>query len=207
MWKCWCLTFLWWMKASLGDRTLFFQSKKPILFCHNMMTHKNVIAQHEKLNKYEKHSHYPIGAMRSIDYFYGDEVNVCSLHFYMFLILLIFHFHHYTYQFRSRLIYIYYGCIRTVFKYILRFQCLHSDSVAYNATVNIPFGVAHYRSKSNPSIVKLFVSIPRRNPGIPSTLNVVELNGNSPHLNPLLIGYPSYQVNTPSVSMINLMKT
>jgi hypothetical protein len=71
------------------------------------------------------------------------------------------------------------------------FICIGSGQ--YDAYVNVPFGVARYKEK-------LFVAIPRRNPGIPSTLNVVELNGSPPHLNPLVMGYPNYQLNELNVS-------
>lgn len=82
----------------------------------------------------------------------------------------------------------------------------HTDSAAYDAYVNVPFGVAHYRNKVNNNI-KLFVAVPRRNPGIPSTFNTVELTGNAPHLNPKLVAYPSWQHTTLSVSMSNFVKT
>lgn len=51
------------------------------------------------------------------------------------------------------------------------------------------------------------MAVPRRNPGVPSTLNVVELTGDPPHLNPKLIGYPSYQHTTLDVSMNKHCKT
>lgn len=70
------------------------------------------------------------------------------------------------------------------------------DSMAYDAYVNIPFGVAHYKGR-------LFVALPRRNPGIPSTLNVAVLNGDPPHLNPRLTGYPNYQVTSLDVGIAN----
>lgn len=41
---------------------------------------------------------------------------------------------------------------------------------------------------------KLFVGVPRRGPGIPSTLNVIDLDSFD-KLNPKLTGYPSYQTN------------
>lgn len=76
------------------------------------------------------------------------------------------------------------------------FVSFHSDardSLVYDAYVNVPFGLSNYKNR-------LFVSVPRRNPGIPATLNVVELKGKPPHTNPLLMGYPSYQMNSLSVS-------
>ncbi|CRL01323.1 CLUMA_CG014255, isoform A [Clunio marinus] len=62
------------------------------------------------------------------------------------------------------------------------------DTNVYDAYVNVPFGMTRYRDK-------LFVTIPRRNPGIPSSLNVVELVGNPPYINPMLISYPNFQTN------------
>lgn len=81
-------------------------------------------------------------------------------------------------------------------QFIFNLFNLHTDSwdpSYYNASVNVPFGIAHYKSK-------LFVAVPRRNRGVPSTLNVVELSGNAPYINPLLRGYPNYQMNTLNVS-------
>ncbi|XP_070504364.1 L-dopachrome tautomerase yellow-f2-like [Chironomus tepperi] len=63
------------------------------------------------------------------------------------------------------------------------------DSSFYNPYVNVPFGIAHYGNK-------LFVTVARRNPGIPSSLNVVELTGNPPYINPPLISYPNWNMNT-----------
>ena len=60
--------------------------------------------------------------------------------------------------------------------------------------MNVPFGLAHYGNK-------LFVTVARRNPGIPSTLNVVELTGNPPYINPPLISYPNWNMNMLNVSI------
>lgn len=67
-----------------------------------------------------------------------------------------------------------------------------AGSVLFDPYVNVPFGVAHYKGK-------IFVTVPRRNPGIPATLNIVELIGKPPYINPLMIGFPSYQMNSLSV--------
>jgi hypothetical protein len=56
----------------------------------------------------------------------------------------------------------------------------------------VPFGVSRYKNK-------LFLTVPRRNPGIPATLNVVELIGKPPYINPLIKAFPSYQMNSLSV--------
>ncbi|KAG4067352.1 hypothetical protein HA402_000343 [Bradysia odoriphaga] len=58
------------------------------------------------------------------------------------------------------------------------------DFVAYN---NVPMSVAHYKGK-------LIVTVPRRAPGIPSTLNYVDADlpiGSSPPLRP----YPDFKTN------------
>jgi hypothetical protein len=76
-------------------------------------------------------------------------------------------------------------------------KCLQTDpgdSSFYNPYVNVPFGLAHYGNK-------LFVTVARRNPGIPSSLNVVELTGNPPYINPPLISYPNWNMNTLMVSI------
>lgn len=68
-----------------------------------------------------------------------------------------------------------------------------SSFVQYN---NVPQGFAPYL-KGN----KLFISIPRRSPGIPSTLNYINLeNGRSIEDNPKLHSYPSYEMNQLDVS-------
>lgn len=66
----------------------------------------------------------------------------------------------------------------------------------YNASIVVPFGISHFNGK-------IFVSIARRNPGIPATLATVELNGNPPYVNPSLIPYPNYDVQSESVSFIS----
>lgn len=59
-----------------------------------------------------------------------------------------------------------------------------SDYIAYN---NVPMGVTHFRGR-------LFITMPRRRPGIPSTLNYVHTKstkGSSPSMRP----YPSIEIN------------
>lgn len=70
----------------------------------------------------------------------------------------------------------------------------YKDPLVYDPYVNVPFGISRYKDK-------LFVTVPRRNPGIPATLNVIDLKGNPPYINPLLIGFPSYQMNSLSVRL------
>ena len=88
----------------------------------------------------------------------------------------------------------------TTFDFADSFPYIHNAFTAwalYNASVNVPFGLAYYDGK-------LFVALPRRNPGIPSTLNIVVLNGDPPHLNPLLTAYPNYQMTALDVRRANI---
>lgn len=75
------------------------------------------------------------------------------------------------------------GADNIVFPYATR-STLPSDYVAYN---NVPFGATHYKDK-------LFITLPRRRPGVPATLNYISLNapkGSSPSLR----GFPNYELN------------
>lgn len=53
---------------------------------------------------------------------------------------------------------------------------------------NIPMSGVHYKNR-------VFVTVPRRRWGIPSTLNVVDLSAPFPNNNPVLKPYPSYALN------------
>nr|AAG01014.3 dopachrome conversion enzyme [Aedes aegypti] len=53
---------------------------------------------------------------------------------------------------------------------------------------NIPMSGVHYKNR-------VFVTVPRRRWGIPSTLNVVELEPPYPVTNPVLKPYPSFELN------------
>lgn len=67
-----------------------------------------------------------------------------------------------------------------------------TDYVAYN---NVPFGVSRWGNR-------FFVSIPRRKPGIPSTLNVVEAHATEPYdQSAKLKSYPDFLTNRPEVSL------
>lgn len=58
------------------------------------------------------------------------------------------------------------------------------DFIPYN---NVPMSVAHYKGK-------VIITVPRRAPGIPSTLNYIDANlpiGSSPSLRP----YPNFETN------------
>lgn len=62
-----------------------------------------------------------------------------------------------------------------------------------NASVIIPFGVSNDRGR-------LFVSVPRRNPGVAAVLSTVELIGSPPYTNPQLIPYPNFDIQSITVS-------
>ena len=60
----------------------------------------------------------------------------------------------------------------------------NANFIAYN---NVPMSVAHYKGK-------VIITVPRRAPGIPSTLNYVDADlpeGSSPALRP----YPNFEMN------------
>lgn len=134
---------------------------------------------------------------------YTDDTNVCwydsnSLS-HAFNLPLIIHFFHFVYQLAAHSIdYRFSASLHcSSFAECLFIVLVYLESwnrSVYDAYVNVPFGVAHYAGK-------LFVAMPRRNPGIPATLSVVELIGERPHINPLLMGYPSYEANSLSVNI------
>lgn len=64
------------------------------------------------------------------------------------------------------------------------------DYIPYN---NIPMGVEHYKGR-------LFITVPRRNPGVPSTLNHIEMNLNIRNKSPLLKPFPNLARNDLHVS-------
>lgn len=59
-----------------------------------------------------------------------------------------------------------------------------ANYVPYN---NVPMGVTHYHDR-------LFVTVPRRRPGIPATLNYISSKA-PPHSSPTFRAYPNYQTN------------
>lgn len=65
------------------------------------------------------------------------------------------------------------------------------DFVPYN---NIPMGVDHFRGQ-------LFITMPRRRPGIPSTLNYIDINSNTRNQSPLLKPFPDIMTNSLHVSV------
>lgn len=65
-------------------------------------------------------------------------------------------------------------------------------SAAYNFTHPVPFGIAKHKNR-------IYIGMARRNSGIPVTLGYININDQSQ--DPLIIPYPSYQVNSLSVSV------
>lgn len=57
--------------------------------------------------------------------------------------------------------------------------------VSYN---NIPMGATHHNGR-------VFIAVPRRRPGIPSTLNVIDINKQKDTKSPKLTAYPEFRIN------------
>ena len=70
----------------------------------------------------------------------------------------------------------------------------HHEEAAYIAYNNVPMGVTHYQGR-------LFITVPRRRPGIPATLNYVPVESKITVPSPLLRGYPDYETNALDVSL------
>ena len=64
----------------------------------------------------------------------------------------------------------------------------NSNTSSYIASNNVPMGATHFNGR-------LFVTMPRRRVGIPSTLNYIDLlnDGNNP--SPKLYAYPNFEIN------------
>ncbi|XP_017031202.1 L-dopachrome tautomerase yellow-f2-like [Drosophila kikkawai] len=67
--------------------------------------------------------------------------------------------------------------------------------IPYN---NVPMGVTHFRGR-------LFVTMPRRRVGIPSTLNYIDLSRESRDRSPKLMAYPNFALNQFNESAENLV--
>lgn len=66
---------------------------------------------------------------------------------------------------------------------------------AYN---NVPQGFSPYISNKSS---RVFIAVPRRHPGVPSTLNYVKLeDGQDAYVNPTLHSFPNYEMNELDVS-------
>ncbi|XP_053684628.1 L-dopachrome tautomerase yellow-f2 [Sabethes cyaneus] len=68
-------------------------------------------------------------------------------------------------------------------------QEAQESNETFNAYGNIPMGVSHYKGR-------LFITIPRRRPGIPATLTVINMEKVQQINNPSLSGYPEALTNT-----------
>lgn len=65
------------------------------------------------------------------------------------------------------------------------------DYTPYN---NVPMGATHHKGR-------LFITMPRRRTGIPSTLNYIDMNKAAGNQSPRLRAYPNLEVNTVNVSI------
>lgn len=71
--------------------------------------------------------------------------------------------------------------------------------IAYN---NVPQGFAPYITDKPGKQSKVFIAVPRRNPGVPSTLNFIPIDDSKgPHFNPKVYSYPSFDFNELDVSI------
>ncbi|XP_059219463.1 L-dopachrome tautomerase yellow-f2 isoform X1 [Stomoxys calcitrans] len=61
----------------------------------------------------------------------------------------------------------------------------NASFIPYN---NVPMGVTHYKGR-------LFITMPRRRVGIPSTLNYIDLTKNGREKSPKLTAYPDFETN------------
>lgn len=59
-------------------------------------------------------------------------------------------------------------------------------------------GASHYSGR-------LFVTVPRRRPGIPSTLNYIDIEAEGSTISPMLRAYPSLEQNMISSSAENIV--
>lgn len=96
IWKFWWLMVVVMDENTLGDGggcgTLFFQSKKSIMFCHNMMTHKKCYHTTWKRSKYENTSFRKKPLHWLLLWWWGECWFVLFLH--AFNSPLIINFHH-----------------------------------------------------------------------------------------------------------------
>lgn len=85
------------------------------------------------------------------------------------------------------------------FKLSRTFFTTAEGNFAYLAYNNVPQGFApHISNKSS----RIFIAVPRRNPGVPSTLNFIKLDdGQESYTNPKLQGFPNYEMNELDVSI------
>lgn len=62
---------------------------------------------------------------------------------------------------------------------------MNASYIPYN---NVPMGATHYKGR-------LFITMPRRRLGIPSTLNYIHLDKDGRQESPKLTAYPDFETN------------
>ncbi|XP_034485419.1 L-dopachrome tautomerase yellow-f2-like [Drosophila innubila] len=72
------------------------------------------------------------------------------------------------------------------------------NSGSYIAYNNVPMGATHFRGR-------LFVTMPRRRVGIPSTLNYIDMQRDGKQSSPKLYAYPNFELNQFNTSEQNLV--
>uniref|UniRef100_A0A1A9WS38 Bee-milk protein n=1 Tax=Glossina brevipalpis TaxID=37001 RepID=A0A1A9WS38_9MUSC len=70
-----------------------------------------------------------------------------------------------------------------------------SSYIPYN---NVPMGVTHHKGR-------LFITMPRRRVGIPSTLNYIDLRKDGNEVSPKLHAYPNFDINQIKANSGNLV--
>lgn len=74
----------------------------------------------------------------------------------------------------------------------------NGDAAPYIPYNNVPMGATHFRGR-------LFLTMPRRRVGIPSTLNFIDMRRDSKQSSPKLYAYPSFELNQFNKSAQNLV--
>lgn len=75
-------------------------------------------------------------------------------------------------------------------------QSSNPPGVDYTPYNNVPMGATHHKGR-------LFITMPRRRTGIPSTLNYIDMNKAAGNPSPRLKAYPNLEVNSLNVSFID----
>jgi hypothetical protein len=85
------------------------------------------------------------------------------------------------------------------FKLSRKFFTTAKGNFPYLAYNNVPQGFAPQISNKSS---RVFIAVPRRYPGVPSTLNYIKLEeGQDSYVNPKLRSFPNYEMNELDVSM------
>lgn len=71
-----------------------------------------------------------------------------------------------------------------------------TPDVEYTPYNNVPMGATHHKGR-------LFITMPRRRTGIPSTLNYIDMSKAAGNQSPRLRAYPNLEVNALNVSISN----